>query len=91
MRLQVADADEAQSLVEVIMQLGPAIADRQDRTVLLLWPAIDADDPDEWDEQTFSELIFFLRAWSGHDEKRQLSLLEERPIELPEQIFRRAS
>jgi hypothetical protein len=91
MRLQVAEVTEAQALAEALEQTGPVVLQRQERVVLLLWPEMEADDPDEWDEQTFAELVFFLRAWSGRDPRRKLAVLEERPIEMPEQIFRLAS
>jgi hypothetical protein len=91
MRLQAAGAEEAQALVEAFEQVGPAVLQQQDRVVLVLWPAVDADDPEEWDEQTYAELIFFLRAWTGHDPTRELIVLEDRPMEVPEEVFRRAS
>jgi hypothetical protein len=91
MRLAVAEAAAAQQLLEALEQAGPGLVHRQEREVLLLWPATDADDPAEWDEQTFAELIFFLRAWSGRDSRRSLRVLEERPIEVPEHVFRLAS
>jgi hypothetical protein len=91
MRLQAAGAAQAQALIEALEPIGPVLLQRQDRVVLILWPALDADDLDEWDEQTFAELVFFLRAWSRDDASRELVLLEERPIEVPEEVFRRAS
>jgi hypothetical protein len=91
MRLEVADATAAQELLEELERTGPALLHRQEGEILLLWPALDADDADEWDEQTFAELMFFLRAWSGRDPRRSLTVLEERPIEVPEQVFRLAS
>lgn len=91
MRLEVADASAAQELVKELEQTGPVVVHRQDREILLLWPAIDVDDPDEWDEQAFAELTFFLRAWSGRDPMRSLIVLEERPIDVPEHIFQIAS
>ena len=59
--------------------------------MLVLWPALEADDLDEWDEQTFAELVFVLRAWSGRNPRRDLTVLEGCPIEAPEEVFRRAS
>ena len=91
MRLEVADAVAAQELLEALERAGPVLAHRREREILLLWPATEADDPSEWDEQTFAELIFFLRAWSGRDPRRSLRVLEERPLEVPEQVFRLAS
>ncbi len=91
MRMQVADPTEAEGLIAALERIGPIVVQRQERAVLLLWPAVEADDPDEWDEQTFAELMFFLRAWSGRLPERELTVLEERPIDVPEEVFRRAS
>jgi|GEM_PF-2771939 len=91
MRLAVAEATAAQELLEDLERAGPVLLDREDGVIRLLWPAIGGDDPDEWDEQTFVELMFFLRAWSGRNPSRSLTLLEERPIEVPEHVFRLAS
>jgi hypothetical protein len=91
MRLQVAEVEEAVALMEALEQMGPVVLQRQERVVLLMWPPLETDDPDEWDEQTFVELIFFLRAWSGRHPARELTVLEERPVEVPEEVFRRAS
>jgi hypothetical protein len=91
MRVQAADAGEAQVLMEALEEMGPVLLQRQEREVLILWPALETDDSDEWDEQTYAELIFFLRAWSGREPERELTVLEERPIEVPEQVFRLAS
>jgi hypothetical protein len=91
MRLEAADTAAAQDLLLALEQIGPVLLQRQDREILLLWPATDSDDADEWDEQTFAELIFFLRAWSGNHPRRSLTVLEERPIEVPEEVFRLAS
>jgi len=46
----------------------------------------EADDPDEWDEYTFAELVFFLRAWSGSDPARAIEVLEERPVTLHDDL-----
>lgn len=91
MRLAVADPLAAQELVEALEEAGPVLTHRREDEVFLIWPATDADDPAEWEEQTFAELIFFLRAWSGRDSRRSLRVLEERPIDVPEQAFRLAS
>jgi hypothetical protein len=91
MRLEVADAAAASELLKSLEQAGPVLLHQQEREILLLWPATDADDPDEWDEQTFAELIFFLRAWSARAPMRSLTVLEERPIDVPEEVFRLAS
>jgi hypothetical protein len=89
--LQLVDAGEAEALVEALERTGPGVLQRQERVVLVLWPALEADDLDEWDEQTFAELVFFLRAWSGRNPRRDLTVLEGRPIEVPEEVLRRAS
>jgi hypothetical protein len=91
MRLELAEAEAARELQEDLERTGPALLHQHESEILLLWPGIDADDPDEWDEQTFAELMFFLRAWSGRDPRRALTVLEEWPIEVPEQLFRLAS
>jgi hypothetical protein len=91
MRLRVAEIAEAEALVEAFEQMGPVLLQRRQRVVLLLWPTTEADDPEEWDEQTYAELVFFLRAWSGGDPRRKLAVLEERPIEVPDEVFRLAS
>jgi hypothetical protein len=91
MRLEVAEPTAAQDLQDALERVGPVLLHRHEREILLLWPAIDADDPDEWDEQTFAELTFFLRAWAGLEPARALTVLEQRPIEVPEQVFRLAS
>jgi hypothetical protein len=91
MRLEMVDPVAAQELLLALDELGPVLAQRQDEQVLVLWPAGEADVPDEWDEETFAELMFFLRAWKGHDPGRSLTVLEERPLELPDEVFRLAS
>jgi hypothetical protein len=91
MRLEAGRARAAQEFVAALEQAGPVIAHCQDREVQLLWPAVDADDADEWDEETFAELVFFLRAWSGGDPERLLTILDERPLDVPAEVFRLAS
>ena len=91
MRLEVAEAAAALDLQQALEDAGPVLLHLHEREILLLWPALEADDPDEWDEQTFAELTFFLRAWAGRDPSRALSVLEQRPIEVPEEVFRLAS
>jgi hypothetical protein len=91
MRLEVAEAVAARQLASALEHTGPVLVHRQEREVLFLWPAIDADDPEEWDEQTFAELVFFLRAWSGSDPGRSITVLDERPLEVPAEVFRIAS
>jgi hypothetical protein len=91
MRLQTAGPAQAEALIEALEQIGPVVLQRQGRVLLILWPALEADDPEEWEEQTFAELVFFLRAWSGRDPERALAVLEERSIDVPDEVFRRAS
>lgn len=91
MRLRVAEQVEAEALVEALAQQDAAIFDREGVVVSILWPETEADEPDEWDEGTFVELVFFLRAWSGDDPRRSLTVLDERPVEVPAEVFRRAS
>jgi hypothetical protein len=91
MRVEVAEAASARELVDALQEIGPVVLNRHLREVLLLWPCMDADDLDEWDEQTFAELVFFLRAWSNRDPGRAITVLEERPLDVPERIFRLAS
>jgi hypothetical protein len=91
MRLLVAELAEAETLAEALAEQEAVLSEREGAVVSLLWPQAEADEPDEWDEGTFVELVFFLRAWSGDDPGRQLIVLEERPVEVPTEIFRRAS
>jgi hypothetical protein len=94
MRLHVAGAAEADSLVEA---LGDAVGrqalvlEHEGNFLSLLWPVTAADDPDEWEEQGFAELVFFLRAWSGTQPERQITVLEERPVNAAEELLRHAS
>jgi hypothetical protein len=80
-RLRLPAEDDAADLAHALEAHG-ALVTRASETVSAVWPATDADDPDEWDEYTFAELVFFLRAWAGHDPRRRLEVLEERPIVL---------
>ena len=93
MQLHVAEVEEAAALATALAEQSPMILDRAGNVVSFTWPAADADEPQKWDEDEhpFTELIFFLRAWSGQDPHRELTVLEERPVDLPEQFFRRAS
>lgn len=90
MRLRVTEVAEAEALKEALVRHG-AHCEQSASVVSILWPAAEADEPDEWGERSFVELIFFLRAWSGDDPRRDLTLLEERPAEAPEEVFRVAS
>jgi hypothetical protein len=91
MRLHVAKADElAQALAEAVG--GQAIVlERQESFISLLWPVTAADDPDEWEEQGFAELVFFLRAWSGARPEREITVLEERAVDATAELLRRVS
>ena len=91
MRLEATEVAAARELVATLEQTGPVLVHRQEREIFLLWPSIDADNPDEWDEETFAELVFFLRAWSGSDPIRSLTVLDERPLNVPAEVFRIAS
>jgi hypothetical protein len=95
MRLQVADVGEAAALVDALTeafgQEDLVSLEREERVVSLAWAPGEADEPDEWDEQAFAVLVFFLRAWSRDDPKRDLIVLEERPVDVPADALRRAS
>ena len=80
-RLRLPEEAEALDLATSLGAEG-AIVSRTDTTVSAVWPATEADDPDEWDEYTFAELVFFLRAWAGNDPARRIEVLEERPVTL---------
>jgi hypothetical protein len=80
-RLRVPAEPEALDLASSLTEHG-ALVTRDDLTVSAVWPATEADDPEEWDEYTFAELIFFLRAWAGRDPARTIEVLEERPVTL---------
>jgi len=97
MRLHVAEPAEAEGLAnalrETLGDLGAAVVlEKQLRRLSVLWAAIgEADEPEEWDEQAYAELVFFLRAWSCDDPRRELTVLEERAVDVSETVFRRAS
>ncbi|MBV8949266.1 MAG: hypothetical protein JOZ99_00205 [Actinobacteria bacterium] len=63
-------------------ELAAAGADvqREDTVVTAVWPATDADETERWEEYTFTELVFFLRAWAGTDPRRRVDVLEERVV-----------
>lgn len=82
-KLRLSAEPEAEHLAGALTAHG-AVVERDERIVTAVWPATEADDPDEWDEYTFAELIFFLRAWAGTDPARGLEVLEERPVSLGE-------
>lgn len=95
MHLQVADPAEAETLAnalrETLGQLGAVALERRLRRLSVLWAAAETDEPDEWDEQAYAELVFFLRAWTADDPLRELTVLEERAVDVSETVFRRAS
>lgn len=82
-KLRLPAEPEAADLAGALSAHGAAV-ERDERVLTAVWPATEADDPDEWDEYTFAELIFFLRAWAGTDPARTLEVLEERPVSLDE-------
>jgi DNA-binding transcriptional ArsR family regulator len=91
MRLRVVGATEAAALARALDEQGAVVLEQEAGIVAFLWPATEADEPDEWDERTFAEAIFFLRAWSNDLPQRELTVLEERPVDVPEEALRRAS
>lgn len=91
MRLEVAEETEAQRLAEALSKPDRCFCTGRNASFSSSWRGQEADDPDEWDEQTFAELVFFLRAWSGPNPNHRPALPEERPRYVPDQTFRRAS
>lgn len=91
MRLRVAEASQAEALALALAQQGAVLLEREAGIVALLWPAAEADEPEEWEERTFAEAIFFLRAWSAGHPERDVTVLDERPVDVPEEAHRRAS
>lgn len=94
MRLHVAEAAQADGLVDALagaVGRQVMVLERRDGVVSLLWPVTAADDPDEWEEQGFAELVFFLRAWSGTRPEREITVLEERSVDAAAELLRRAS
>jgi hypothetical protein len=67
------------------------VLDQEATIVTVLWPAAEADEPDEWEERTFAEAALFLRAWGDRDPRRDLTVLEERPVDALNDVLRRAS
>lgn len=78
-RLRVAAPDEAERLADDLEALGASV-ERDGDEVTTVWQASPADHVDMWDERTFPELVFFLRAWAGLKADRQLVVLEERAL-----------
>jgi hypothetical protein len=97
MRLHVAKVEEAAVLVDALRELLArelAVVDEaQSHVVSLLWGERESEDgeEDEWEEQAYAELLFFLRAWSGQDPRREVTVLGHGLVELSEEVFRRAS
>jgi len=90
-RVVVVDLAEATELAARLTDYG-AVVSRDEHVVSILWPEMAADDPEEWEEYAFTELIFWLRAWAGDDPRREITILDERPVEVDEQqLGRRAS
>jgi hypothetical protein len=79
MTLRVSAAAEAATLAQELEVLG-ALVERNGEVVTTVWRASEADHPHLWDEREFPELRFFLRAWAGANDARQLVVLDERPI-----------
>ncbi len=90
MRLVVADLAEASALATSLHVHG-ALASQDEHVVSVLWPETEADEPEEWEEYVFTELIFWLRAWAGQEPGRAITVLEERPAEVDEALIHRAS
>lgn len=98
MRLHVAEGEEAAVLVDALREMLVrefAVVDRaQSHVVSLLWGERESDEgeeADEWDEQAYAEILFFLRAWSGQDPRREVTILGHGLVELSKETFRRAS
>ncbi|HET7138324.1 MAG TPA: hypothetical protein VFI04_08200 [Gaiellaceae bacterium] len=79
MRMQLPAECEAGELARELEQRGAEV-ERSGAIVTSVWPASDADHLDHWGEFSFPELRFFLRAWAGVNARRQLVVLEERPV-----------
>lgn len=79
MRMQLPAEREAGELASELERRG-ADVERSGSIVTSIWRASDADHLDLWDDYSFPELLFFLRAWAGGKADRQLVVLEERPL-----------
>jgi len=98
MRLHVAEIEEAAVLVNALRELLTrelaVVDDAQSHVVSLLWgerESEEGEEADEWEEQAYAELLFFLRAWTGQDPRREVTILGHGLVELSEEAFRRAS
>jgi hypothetical protein len=90
-RLVVADVAEATELAARLTDEG-AVASQDEHVVSILWPEMAADEPEQWEEYAFAELIFWLRAWSADNPRRDITILDERPVDVDEaQTVHRAS
>lgn len=95
MRLHVAEAEEAQALASALREMldgQPAfVLEEQPDTLSVLWAESEVDEDEEWDEQAYAELVFFLRSWSGDHPRRDLTILAEGLVDMTKASFRRAS
>ena len=95
MWLQVADAEESKALLhalgEMLEEQPASVHEEQQQTLTVLWAEGAVDEGEEWDEQASAELMFFLRAWSGRDPRREVTVLAEGVVDVAEAFFRRAS
>jgi hypothetical protein len=90
-RLVVADVAEATDLAAQAMEYG-AVVSQDEHVVSILWPEMEADESEHWEEYAFTELIFWLRAWAADNPRRDITILDERPVDVDEeQTVRRAS
>lgn len=98
MRLHVAEVEEATvlegALRELLARELAVVDDAQAHVVSLLWGERESEageEADEWDEQAYAELLFFLRAWSGQSPGREVTILGHGLVQLSEEALRRAS
>jgi len=96
MRLRVADGEAARRLATALTDMldgQPAVV-REDepQTVAVVWGESETEpDDEEWDEQAHADLVFYLRAWSADDPRRELTILDRGLVEISERTLRRAS
>jgi len=76
-RVAVPLRREAASLERALVAAGAEV-ERDGAVLTVVWPASEADELERWEEYTFTELVFFLRAWAGTDPRRRIDVLEER-------------
>jgi hypothetical protein len=90
-RLVVADVAEATELSARLREYG-ALVSRDEHVVAVVWPEMEADEPEHWEEYAFTELIFWLRAWAADNPGRDITIMDERPVDVDEaQTVLRAS